>query len=58
MEYKIGDRVQIFNNKVPIKTGIIANILVGMQNQITYIKFEGSDYLHEINKSKTVEIIR
>jgi len=57
MEYKIGDKVQILCNKIPIRAGIISHILTGIQNKMTYIKFEGSDYLHEIDRNKTVEAI-
>lgn len=53
-DYQPGDIVQITKHDKIIKAGVIDKVLIGNQNQNPYIKFVGSDYLHEINESKTI----
>ena len=56
-DYQPGDVVQIAKNDKIVKAGVIDKVLIGNQNQNPYIKFVGSEYLHEINESKTIIIM-
>jgi len=56
-DYQPGDVIQIAKYDKIIKAGVIDKVLIGNQNQNPYIKFVGSDYLHEINGSKTIIVI-
>ena len=56
-DYQPGDVVQIAKNDKIIKAGVIDKVLIGNQNQNQYIKFVGSEYLHEICGSKTIIVM-
>ena len=57
IDYQPGDIVQIIKNDKIIKAGVIDKILIGNQNQNPYIKFVGSEYLHEISGSKMIIVM-
>jgi len=56
-DYQPGDMIQIAKNDKIIKAGVIDKVLIGNQNQNPYIKFVGSEYLHEVNDSKSIIVM-
>ena len=56
-DYQPGDIIQITKNDKIIKAGVIAKVLIGNQNQNPYIKFVGSEHLHEISGNKSITVM-
>ncbi len=56
-DYQPGDMIQIAKNDKIIKAGVIDKVLVGNQNQNPYIKFVGSEYLHEVSGNKSITVM-